>query len=256
MLRSRLWLALLLCGLAKGAAPSYSASGVVNASNYAAGPFAPNSVLTVFGSAMARSAQGLTRDDIRNGFLPNELNFTRVLVDNMPVPLFYVSDSQVNFLVPSKQLTGDTQVQVVREGLAGPIITIRIVDAAPALFAQPGGFAIATHADNSLVGADSPARAGETIVLYATGLGKAVKNPASGELPPYVSQIVNLSGLKVSLDGVALDSARIQYAGLTPGSAGLYQINFSLPANAGTDPEIRVAVGAVSSPGGLKLAVQ
>lgn len=255
MYRARLLLALLLCGMARGAAPAYSAASIINASNYSAGPFAPNSVLSVFGSSLARSARGLTLDDVRNGFLPNELNFTRVLVDNIPAPLFYVSESQVNFLVPSKQLTGDVQVQVIREGLYGPVIIIKIVDAAPALFARPDGFAVATHANNSLISPDSAARAGEIIVLYATGLGKAVKNPDTGELPPY-SEIANLSSLKVSLDGVAVDSSRIVYAGLTPGSAGLYQINFFLPANSATDPEIRVAMGTVISPAGLKLALK
>ena len=220
MFRPRFFLALLLCGMARGAAPAYSAAGIVNASNYSPGPFAPNSVVTVFGSGMARSAQGLTRDDIRDGFLPLELNFTRVMVDNFPVPLFYVSDTQVNFLVPSKQITGDARVQVIREGIAGPMVTIPIVDAAPALFVQPNGFALATHANNNPISPDSPAQNGEIIVLYATGLGKAVKNPATGELPPYISEIVSLNGLKVSLDGVAIESAPIQYAGLTPRVGG------------------------------------
>jgi uncharacterized protein (TIGR03437 family) len=243
--------------MARGAAPAYSAAGIVNASNFSAGPFAPNSILTIFGSAMSRSAKGLAKEDIRDGFLPNELNYTRVLVDNIPAPLFYVSETQVNFLVPSKQLTGDARVQVIREGLAGPVITIPLVDAAPALFAQPNtGYAIATHADNSLITAESPAKGGEIIVLYATGLGKAVKNPATGELPPYLSEIANLSGLKVSFDGTVVDPSRIIYAGITPGSAGLYQINLALPADIGSGPEIRVAVGSVSTPAGLKLAVK
>jgi uncharacterized protein (TIGR03437 family) len=242
--------------MARGAAPAYSAANFVNASNFSAGPFAPNSVLSVFGSGMSRSAQGITSDDIRGGFLPTELNFTRVLLDNIPAPLFYVSDTQVNFLVPSKQLTGEARVQIVREGLAGPLIMITIVDAAPALFAQPNGFAIATHADNSLVTPDSPAHGGEIVVIYATGLGKAVKNPANGELPPYVSEIANRSALNVSLGGAAVDASRILYAGLTPLSAGLYQINLVLPTGTPADPEIRVALGAVSSPAGLKLAVK
>jgi uncharacterized protein (TIGR03437 family) len=256
MYRARLLLALLLCGMARGAAPAYSAANVVHASNFAPGPFAPNSVLSIFGSDLARSAQGLMRDDIRGGLLPVELNFTRVLVDNIPAPLFYVSGNQINFLVPSKQLTGNVQVQVVRQGLAGPAITIPVVDAAPALFSQPNGFAIATHADNSLVDMESPARGGEIIVLYATGLGRAVKNPANGELPPYLSEIVNLATLKLTLGGVSLDPSRIKYAGLTPGSAGLYQINFEVPTGVEADPEIRVSIGSISTPLGLKLAVK
>jgi uncharacterized protein (TIGR03437 family) len=119
-----------------------------------------------------------------------------------------------------------------------------------------GGYAIATHADGTLLTTDSPAHAGDTVVIYLTGLGRTSPNPAPGEIPHYAGQMVQLSGLKVSLGGSALDPIWIKYAGLTPGSAGLYQINLVLPDNLGTDPEILVAVAGQSSPAGLKLAVR
>jgi uncharacterized protein (TIGR03437 family) len=177
-------------------------------------------------------------------------------VDNYPAPLFYVSDGQINFLVPAKQVTGDVKIRVAREGLSGPEVTIQVADAAPALFSTTGGYAIATHADNSLMTVDAPARGGETIVIYATGLGKTSPNPATGEIPQYAGQIVNLATLKVKLDGAVLEASRIAYAGLTPASAGLYQINLVLPDKPGTDPEIVVSIGDQSSPAGLKLPVR
>ena len=67
---------------------------------------------------------------------------------------------------------------------------------------------------------------------------------------------VRPSDLKVSLGGVALEWWRIKYAGLTPGSAGLYQINLLLPDNPGTDPELLVTVGDPTTAAGLKLAVR
>jgi uncharacterized protein (TIGR03437 family) len=67
--------------------------------------------------------------------------------------------------------------------------------------------------------------------------------------------MVRTGDLKVVLGGAVLDWWRIKYAGLTPGSAGLYQINLLLPDNPGTDPEIRVTVGDQTAPAGLKLAV-
>ena len=243
-------IAVLLCGVARAAAPSYTAAGIVNASNYSPGPFAPTSLIAIFGTGLARSAQTLTAADIRDNLLPTEMNFTQVFVDNSPAPLFYVSDTQINFLIPSKQLPGNVRIRVACQGLSGPEIMLLVVDAAPALFALPNGFAIATHADNSLLTTESPARGGETIVIYATGLGKTLKNPATGEIPVYLSEIINLAGLKVSVGGT------IDYAGLTPGSVGLYQINLVLPPNPGPDPEIRVSVGSFSSPSGLKLAVK
>jgi uncharacterized protein (TIGR03437 family) len=252
-----MWLvfALLLANTAWGQAPVYSAAGMVNGPNYAPGPFAPNSIVSIFGSGLARSSQGVTAADIVNNTLPVELNSTRVYVMNSPAPLLYVSDGQVNFLIPGNQLDGDVQIRVVREGLTGPEVTVTLVDAAPALFQTAVGYAIAAHLDNSLIAPGSPAQAGEIIVVYACGLGRTLPNPAPGAIPQSAAVIQRLSDLKVYLGGAAIDAASILYAGLTPGSAGLYQINLVLPDNPGTDPEIRVAIADQSSPAGLKLAM-
>jgi uncharacterized protein (TIGR03437 family) len=249
-------LALLLANAAWGQAPVYSADSMVNAPNYAPGPFAPNSIVTIFGSGLSRSSQGLTAGDIVNNTLPTELNGTHVYVDGPPAPLLYVSDSQVNFLVPGNQVAGDVKIWVVREGFTGPEVTVTLVDAAPALFQTAAGYAIAAHEDNSLIAPGSPAQAGEIIVVYACGLGRTQPNPVPGVIPQNAAVIQRLSDLQVYLGGTAIDPASIQYAGLTPGSAGLYQINLVLPDNLGTDPEIRVAIADQSSPAGLKLAVQ
>jgi uncharacterized protein (TIGR03437 family) len=210
--------------------------------------------VTVFGTELARSEQGLTAGDIRDNTLPTELNFTRVYMDNIPVPLLYVGQSQINFMIPSKQLPGRVRVRVVRQGQTGPEVMLTVAEAAPALFAMPGGigFAIATHGeDGTLITPEQPARGGETIVIWATGLGKTTRNPNVGEIPAYAAEILDRKErIAISPNG------RVVYAGLTPGSAGLYQINMVLPSSPGIDPELRVTVGGVSSAPGLKLAVR
>lgn len=252
-----MWLALavLLSGTARGAGPNYSAAGIVNTANYTLGPFAPNSIVTIFGSGLARSAQAVELG-ASAAQLPTELNYVRVYVSGLQAALFYVSDSQINFLLPSILLPGNFTIRVATEGYSGPEIPVIVVDAAPALFPTTGGYAIATHADGTLLTADSPAHAGDTVVIYLTGLGRTVPNPVPGEIPHYAGQMVRLSDLKVSLGGSAVDQVLVKYAGLTPGSPGLYQINLFLPNNLGTDPEIRVAVADQSSPAGLKLPVR
>jgi uncharacterized protein (TIGR03437 family) len=55
---------------------------------------------------------------------------------------------------------------------------------------------------------------------------------------------------------VAVDPAAVLYAGVTPQSAGLYQINFVLPASAPVDPEVRITIGDTASQTGLKLALR
>jgi uncharacterized protein (TIGR03437 family) len=256
MRRIRLLLAALLTVAAWGQAPSYTSAGIVNASDYSPGPFAPGSVISLFGSNLSRSAYALQASDIQFPYLPTMLNYTQVIVDNSPVALFYVSPTQINFMVPAGDGVGQMTVQVVREGLAGPVIALPVLNAAPALFVWGANYALATHADYSLVTEAAPAQPGEIVVLFATGLGKTAPNPGIGEIPTYSAPIVNLATLQVTFAGTPLDPTLIKYAGVTPGSAGLYQINLQIPSNPPSDPAIQITLAGQTSAAGLKLPVQ
>ena len=255
----RAWpaLAVLLCSVARGQAPAYSAAGIVNASNYSPGPFAANSVLSLFGSDLSNSPAAVAASETAGGILLTQLGNVSVYVANMPAPLLYVSNSQINFLIPTELTTGVVTVCVVRQGVSGPIVNITLVTGAPALFPSADGYALAVDWNNgsTLETAQAPAQAGDTVIVYATGLGPAGNTP-TGQVPGNAFQINNLSSLKVYLNDVAVDPLYIKYAGVTPGWAGLYQINLYLTLGLGTDPEIRVAIGDQSSPAGLKLAVK
>ena len=259
---NRIWLALaVLCaGTASGAGPSYSADGIVNASNFTPGPFAPNSVVSVFGSGLARSEHKLVDADLvpcpaslSKRCLPVEMNYVRVYVQDQPVPLLYVSATQVNFLISSTETAGPVKVRVVTEGISGPEIIVTLVDAAPALFSMTGGYVIAQDSKGNLLTADSPAHGGDIVVIYLTGLGRTTPNPAVGEIPNYGAPMLALASLKVSVNGTPVDPVLIKYAGLTPGSAGLYQINLFVLEGTDNDPEIRVTAGNLPAQTGLKL---
>ena len=78
MLRTWLALAVLCAGTARAAGPSYAASNIVNASNYAIGPFAPNSVISIFGTGLARPIEGHLKDVIE---VINQFDTHRVALD-------------------------------------------------------------------------------------------------------------------------------------------------------------------------------
>lgn len=262
----RAWLALaVLCaGTARGAGPSYSAASIVNASNFTAGPFAPNSVISIFGDGLARSEHKLVDGDLTlcpsspGRCLPVELNYVRVYVQDQPVPLLYVAPGQINFVMPGIENPGVVRVRVIVEGLTGPEITVTLLPAAPELFPLPTApaYCIAEAADGTLLTADAPAHANDIVVIYVTGLGQTSPNPALTVIPIAAAQMTALASLKVSLNGTALDPVRIKYAGLTPGSAGLYQINVVLPDGTGPDPEIVVSAGSATPQTGLKLPLR
>jgi uncharacterized protein (TIGR03437 family) len=114
----------------------------------------------------------------------------------------------------------------------------------------------ATHADGCVITKLSPARSGETVVLYGTGLGTTDPAVVNGQISMVPAQIVLLGELSVLVAGTALDSASVFYAGVTPGIPGLYQINVRLPKPLAPNPEIRIVIGDQSSPAAMQLPVQ
>jgi uncharacterized protein (TIGR03437 family) len=260
-----LLLASLLFGFAERAdnkapreASSYSGTSIVNAADNQPGWLAPNTIGTLYGSELAYTTRALTSDDISGGILPTVLPGTgvRILVGNIPAVIYFVSPGQINFLVPSLLLPVESHLQLVIDGRAGPDIKIQLAPAAPAFFQLDPQTVIATHADGSVITTAAAAKPGEYVVLYATGLGET--NPPSiyRQVPVSAATLKQISDLKILLDGVAIDSIRIKYAGVAPGFAGLYQINVQLPDSVGSNPEIRVGLGAQLSRTGVKLPVQ
>ena len=256
MLRTWLALVMLTCGVARGQAPSYSAAGIVNAIGFGPAPFAPNSVVSIFGTNLAWDAGIFTPSG--SAVLPTQLDSVSVYVYNHLAPLLMVSQTQINFLIPSDEIAGSALVVVVRQGVAGPQVTVNLASAAPTLFPSAGGYVLAEDWNNAgaVITPDAPAHAGDTIILFVTGLGSVQVAQGVYDIPSLATSITNPAGLKVLLDGTAMDPMYIKYAGLTPGCAGLYQINLLLPASTGNDPLLQVTLGGQSSQSGLKLTVR
>jgi uncharacterized protein (TIGR03437 family) len=82
--------------------------------------------------------------------------------------------------------------------------------------------------DGTLVEAGSPARPGEILVLYATGLGDPQETLPPGAPPPQGAVLSLKNELTARVAGRA---ATVLWAGLTPGFTGLEQVNLLLPAD-------------------------
>lgn len=237
-------------------APCYSEDRIVNIASGTPGAIAPNTLASIYGTRLSYLEKGLLPPDASGGVLPTVLPGTgvRVWVGGIAAPIFYVSATQVNFLVPGNLRPTTVEVYVLRDGLVGPKLSMILRDAAPALFMLDPQFVIASHLDFSLVTADAPARPGAWVVLWATGLGKTEIGLADSDvIPTQAAVIVRQSEFRVLLNGIAVRPERIAYVGLAPLCAGLYQINLLLPSDADPDPEVRIALGAEISPAGTRL---
>lgn len=101
-----------------------------------------------------------------------------------------------------------------------------------------------THRDGSLVSRQSPAAAGEWLTVYLTGLD-AVDGPINaGEAAPAAPLLRATAKVRAV---VGATDAEVLFARLTPGYAGLYQVNFRVPAAPGTPSTVRIAAASASS---------
>jgi len=204
--------------------------GVVNAASYApvTAQVAPGTMMTLFGSGLgpANLVQASSLP------FPTQLGGVTVTVNGTPAPLYYVSATQIAMIVPSSAPNdGSTvSIQVTYNGAqSNPVIAYSGLSSPGAYTVGQDGIssAIIHHADGSNVTASSPAKVGETVIMALNGMGPV--NPASpaGAAGPS-SPLSQLSQpLQVLIDGV---QATVQFAGLAPGFAGLYQLNITIPA--------------------------
>jgi uncharacterized protein (TIGR03437 family) len=236
--------------------PSYSTASIVNAATQTAETLAPNTIATVYGAYLSWTTHAVTAGDLDGGTLPTALEGVSVYVNGILSNLFFVSPGQINFLIPYDIVAASATVYVARQGIAGPPVTIQLAEASPGFFSWNGNFALAEHADGSLISSSSPAQPSEVIVLYAAGLGRTSPDVPSGHIASTATTILYASELQILLNGDPCPSSSIYYAGLAPGFAGLYQINLLLPEVLPSDPEIQIVMGSQASPSLVQLYTQ
>jgi len=236
--------------------PSYTADSIVNAATQVPGTLAPNTIATIYGKNLSWTTHAVTAGDLDGGTLPDALEGVSVYVNGILSNLFFVSPGQINFLIPYEIVGSGATVVVERQGIVGPAVTIPLATTSPGLFEWNGNFALAEHADGSLVTAVAPAQPGEVIVLYAAGLGRTIPDVASGHIVSTATSILYESELQILLNGQPCPASSIWYAGLAPGFAGLYQINLELPQELAVNPQIQISMAAQSGPANVELYAQ
>jgi len=237
-------------------APIYTADSIANSAANVVGYYAPNSFLSIDGQNLAYATKAISPDDVRNGRLPTSLSGVDVLINNIPGYIYYVSPGQVNVLIPTILAAGPATVQLLNNAVAGPPVMILLATVAPVLFQSDATTVIATHGNGPPVTPDQPAQPNEVVVLYATGLGATSPPLTTSQVPQSAAWIADRADFRVVLNGNDVEARLVQYAGVTPGFAGLFQINLQLPPDTPPNPEIRIGYGEQLSPAGRMLLVE
>jgi uncharacterized protein (TIGR03437 family) len=219
-----------------GAGVFVSPLGVVNAASFAppGDPIAPGQFVALFGTGLAGGTKTATPP------YPSTLNGVTVQVNGKASPIYFVSAGQINFLVPYST-TGPTATIVVQNnGVNSNTVTVPVSATSPGIYTldQSGsGSGAILHADYSVVNAGNPAAAGETVLIYLTGMGTVTPTLNDGTAgTPSTLYKANASNITVLVAG---RPGTVLFNGLAPGFPGLYQINVTLPtglANSGPLP--------------------
>ena len=255
-------------------------TAVLNAGSFRSpGTVAPGSIISIFGAGFGPS-------DNLTAFPSTNVNGTTVMFGATPAPVFALAtvEGQINALVPSELPTSGTVDMTVVSSLGtSSVTTVNLAPAVPGIFfftdptvstrrnaavlvgntawiAMPTTMAAAMGilndcaAISKLSTCGQPAHPGDILQIFLTGLGKATpegdpngltlatgKTAPAGGNPLYMTvqtPIVTIGGIPVP----------VQFSGIAPGFAGLYQINVPVPSGVQAGDDVPITIGMPGSP--------
>jgi len=223
--------------VAKGA-PAIDFQGVVdNATFTPGGTVSPGDIVVVKGGQFSFGPLTVGKP----APLATEVGGAQVLVNGKPAPMYYSSYAQLAFQMPVDTPLGTARVQVQREGQNSNVALVTVEARAPQVLriGTTTYGAIQNAADysipmpaNAIPGVlTHPAKVGDTLLIYAIGLGVTDPPVATGDPAPGTAPLATLTKIPSVVFGSSIVGVSAQpfFAGLAPTFAGLYQINVTIP---------------------------
>lgn len=232
---------------------------IINSANLKAGSLAPGTLITIKGQNFSQSSEAAMDDGEHN--LPTRLAGVEVLLDGRKLPLISVSPSQIQAQLPYNLSGTGSSLYVRAKWSDGTMLltnaaAIQLIPASPGLFALSGSeprAGMLLHADaeaGAPVTADDPAKPGEVLRIWATGLGIVTaadfgKTAEAGQ-PYSTSDSQTQVPVEAYVNGQAVP---VLYAGLTQGAIGIYEVRVLLPADLPSSyrASLLISQGGISS---------
>jgi uncharacterized protein (TIGR03437 family) len=248
--------------------PIVAGGGVVNGASFAKGqPVSPGSLVSIFGTGLVSKVASADTIPLSNSLSGVTVTFA----DLPPAPLLSIipgasgSDDQINAQVPWDIGSGTGVVNVMvttANGTSAPV-AVNFAPSMPGIFiAALGGQlnAVAVNfSDNSLawpqglVSGSHPAKTGDVLVIYATGLGAVDHPPVEGGIPGVLAKTIATP--KVLFGGVA---GEVLFSGLSPQFVGVNQLNVQVPTGvkAGSAVPLQIEINGFTSTNTAVVAIQ
>ena len=246
--------------LTVGAAPpTVTGQNILNAASFYPG-VSPGSIAYIRLPGIAPNIRGSVTPNSVVGPLPTTLAGVQVTVNGVAAPIFAVSNVnseesviiQVPFETPVG--TGAATFTVTSPGGTATATGVDIAPVKPGVFTytDPGSnqvYAVATRPDGSYISSSNPARRGEVVRIYATGLGQTT--PATATNRTGIPGESVAAGLVV---GVNNSGTRLVSSELMEGTIGVYVIALEIPADTQTGPNQPLGLGVDRGDGGIEFS--
>jgi len=191
-------------------------------------PVAAGGLISVFGSNLSPSpivASGTP--------LPTVLGNSCLLVNGTPISLLMVSSGLINAQLDNST-SGPSTISIRTPQNVSPDFSFNVGSTAPAVFLNGydgnlTNLPSVTRASNGLqVTPSNPIHEGDSLTIFAAGLGLTSPVVAAGVLSPANPLAVAVAQPTVKLNGTALP---VTFAGLVPGQIGVYEIQVTVPSS-------------------------
>jgi uncharacterized protein (TIGR03437 family) len=236
-------------------APPVTASRFYNGADFQAGNISPCSIATIIAPGLAPGIQGVVTPGSLFGPLPYLLASDAVSFNGTAAPIFNVAN-----VSGQQQITVQVPCEVVPSSSVAVTITVNGVAATvnvPVLAASPGIFettmsdgvarAVAVRPDGTFVSLSNPARRGEMIRAYATGLG--VTTPSVGTdataIPGTDAIVQGALIMGVTNSAGQGEGVRVTNARVAPDLIGVFEIPFQVPTDAATGNNVSFSIGVI-----------
>ncbi len=225
--------------------PFISPTGVGNAAGSTPqSGVAPGSIVTISGASLVNDP--VTGPDSP---LAQTLGGLTVMVAGRLMPMFSVTPSLITMQLAPDMAEGNQTLIVNSIGQAPVKADFTVVRNAPGLFSQTvngQAFAMAAHADGSLVTTDSPATQGELLTVYGTGFGPTTPQRPEGFAVPADPPFALVDSATVLLADSPITP---EAAFAVPGKNGLDAVRFRISdsTGSGTNASLHVTVNGQDS---------
>jgi uncharacterized protein (TIGR03437 family) len=246
--------------VAHAQAPVIAQGGVLNAAN-GISPVTPGSLISIYGTNLAG---GLSQANTVP--LSNTLNNVSVTINNIPAPLDFVSQTQINAQVPwTLPASGSASVVVTNNGQVSAAQSVSLGQFSPGIFADGTIGIVINNADGTLAAAPGAIPGLNThaasvtdplgVQIWCTGLGAVSPTVASGTIPASGTISYASTTPVIMVGGKA---ATVLFAGLQPNFPGVNQINILLAPDTpkGNAVPVQIVVGGITTTNTITMAVQ